>query len=124
MQPQEVPPTDPITQTQPAATPSPEPIATIAPAEPAPQAPVSPQDDPLKHILPIGRSALAVTAGYVALFAVLVIPAPIALLLGILALHDINKHPEKLGKGRAWLAIILGGLFSLLLGYLIISALI
>lgn len=122
MQPQEVPPTDTTPQTQPAATPPIAPPVATTPPEPVAQAPVSPQDDPLKHILPIGRSALAVTAGYVGLFAVLVIPAPIALLLGILALRDISKHPEKLGKGRAWLATILGGLFSLLLGYIIIAA--
>jgi len=60
----------------------------------------------VKYLVPIGRSGLAIAAGYVALLGTLVIPAPLGIVLGILALRDIKKHPEKLGKTRAWFAIV------------------
>jgi hypothetical protein len=67
------------------------------------------EDDPaMRMLLPVGRSGLAIAAGYMALFCVLLVPGPLALLLGILALRDIRDHPEKLGKGRAWFGIIMG----------------
>jgi hypothetical protein len=59
-------------------------------------------------MLPIGRSGFAIAAGYIALFSVLVIPAPFAILFGYLALRDIKRHPEKTGKGRAWFGIVMG----------------
>jgi hypothetical protein len=60
----------------------------------------------LKYVAPIGRSGWAIAAGYMAIVGSLVIPAPIAIVLGIIALSDIKKHPEKLGKTRAWFAIV------------------
>lgn len=69
----------------------------------------------LKWIVPVGRSGFAIAAGYLALFSVLLLPAPLALLFGVLALADIAKHPEKSGKGRAWFGIVAGMLFTLLL---------
>jgi hypothetical protein len=67
----------------------------------------------MRLILPVGRSGLAIAAGYAGLFAILILPAPLALLLGILAVMDIKKHPEKHGMGRAIFAIIMGGIFSI-----------
>lgn len=64
----------------------------------------------LRMCVPIGRSGYAITAGYVGLFSVLVIPAPFAILFGVLALRDIRRHPEKFGKGRAWFGIAMGAL--------------
>jgi hypothetical protein len=69
----------------------------------------------MRMILPVGRSILAIAAGYAGLFAILIFPAPIALILGILAVIDIKRHPEKYGMGRAIFALITGGLFSALL---------
>ena len=69
----------------------------------------------LKWIVPVGRSGFAIATGYLALISVLLLPAPLALLFGVLALADIAKHPEKSGKGRAWFGIIAGMLFSLLI---------
>jgi hypothetical protein len=66
-----------------------------------------------RMLAPVGRSGLAIAAGYAGLFAVLVIPAPIALILGILAIIDIRKHPDKHGMGRAVFGLIMGILFSL-----------
>jgi hypothetical protein len=69
----------------------------------------------MRMILPVGRSILAIAAGYAGLFAILLFPAPIALILGILAVVDIKKHPEKHGMGRAVFALITGGFFTILL---------
>ena len=65
-------------------------------------------------------SGWAIAAGYVALFSVLCFPAPIALVLGVVALQDCNKHSLK-GTGRAIFAIVMGSLFSLAFAWLIIT---
>ncbi len=73
-------------------------------------------DDPtVRMLLPVGRSGLAIAAGYFGLVSVLLIFAPLALLFGLLALSDIKKNPKKLGVGRAWFGIIMGTIFSLFL---------
>jgi hypothetical protein len=69
----------------------------------------------LEYVVPVNVSGLAFLAGYMGLAAALCVPAPLALLLGILALKDLEKHPEKSGKGRAWFAIVAGALGTLLL---------
>ena len=75
----------------------------------------------MRMLLPVGRSGLAIAAGYVGLLS----PAPfvgiIAILLGVFALRDIKAHPEKHGAGRAWFGIIMGGVFSLYYFILMIS---
>ena len=73
-------------------------------------------DSALKWIAPSGVPVLPSRRGiYPGLFSVLLLPAPLALLFGVLALADIAKHPEKSGKGRAWFGIVTGVLFSLAL---------
>jgi hypothetical protein len=80
-------------------------------------------DKLLEWTVPINRSGLAVGAGYAALLSFpILIAAPIGVLLGTLALRDLAHNPHKLGKGRAWFAIIYGGLgtvvlLCVLLGY-------
>jgi len=69
----------------------------------------------VRMLLPIGRSGYAIAAGYLALFSVLIVPAPFALLFGILALREINQNPEKHGKGRAFFGIIAGILGTIVL---------
>lgn len=75
----------------------------------------------MRMIVPIGRSILAIAAGYAGLFAVLIFPAPIALILGVLGVLDIKKHPEKHGMGRAVFAIIMGALFSAVLAWWLLA---
>jgi hypothetical protein len=70
-----------------------------------------------KYVLPIGRSGWAIAAGYLALFAILVLPAPFALGCGILGLRDIARNPKKIGKPRAIFGIVMGSLGSALLMY-------
>jgi hypothetical protein len=65
----------------------------------------------LRMVIPVDRSGYAIAAGYLGLFSVMLLPAPLAILFGILALKDIKSHPEKIGKGRAWFGIIMGGIF-------------
>jgi hypothetical protein len=73
----------------------------------------------MRMLLPVGRSGLAIAAGYVGLISILLIPAPFALLLGILAVLDIRKSkasPQpKHGMGRAIFGIVMGGIFTPLL---------
>jgi hypothetical protein len=72
-------------------------------------------DAGMRMILPVGRSALAIIAGYLGLFSLILIPAPLALIFGILAVIDIKKNPKKHGMGRAIFGIIMGVIFSILL---------
>ena len=75
-----------------------------------------------RMLLPVGRSGLAIAAGYAGLFAFLVAPAPIALLLGVLAVRDLKKNPKKHGMGRAVFAIVVGALGTALLVWLLLTS--
>lgn len=72
-------------------------------------------DEVTAWMLPVGRSGLAIAAGYLGLFSVLLFPAPFALVLGILALRDLKKHPQKMGSVRAWLGVIAGAIGTVVL---------
>ena len=82
-------------------------------------------DDPaLGYIVPINTSLWAIFASYAGLFALTIVFAPIAIILGIIAWVDIRRHPEKKGKGRAIFAIVMGVIFTLLVPVLFLFALI
>ena len=49
----------------------------------------------MRMLLPVGRSGLAIAAGYAGLFAFLIVPAPLALLLGLLAIRDVRRNPSR-----------------------------
>ena len=67
-------------------------------------------DDPtIRALLPVGRSPWAIWAGYLGLFSLLVFPAPLALVTGLVAVWDIRRNPERHGMGRAVFAIVMGG---------------
>lgn len=84
-------------------------------------APSTRNEDPfLPWILPTGRTGLAIAAGYLGLFSVLVVFAPISLVVGILALRQLNRTPGKLGRGRAIFGIVMGSLCSIILISLIV----
>lgn len=72
-----------------------------------------PRDRGIEILLPVNRSALAIAAGYAGLFCMLLIFAPIALLLGVLAVRDLAGKPDVGGRGRAWFGIVAGALGSL-----------
>ena len=96
-----------------------------APARPRP-AGVPPRDigeDPaMRMLLPVGRSVWAIAAGYAGLVSVLCFPAPIAIVLGIVAIRDIKKHPERHGMGRAIFALVMGVLGTIGLIWTITAA--
>jgi hypothetical protein len=82
----------------------------------APQRPAGAGDDPsMRYILPIGRSGLAIIAGYLGLLSLFLPIGPFAIVAGVLALRDIKAHPEKLGRGRAIFALVAGGIATALL---------
>lgn len=59
-------------------------------------------------LLPVGRSGWTMAAGYAGLFALTCVLAPRALILGIVAIYDLKKHPEKHGMGRAICGLVMG----------------
>jgi hypothetical protein len=65
----------------------------------------------LDWLLPVNRDGLAIASGYLGLFSL--IPNPLtstaAVVCGWVALRRIPKS-GKLGRGRAWFGIIVGGL--------------
>lgn len=67
-----------------------------------------------RMLLPVGRPATAIAAGYLALFSILpligLLPGVAAIICGVVALRSIRENPELSGKGRAWFGIIMGGL--------------
>jgi len=95
---------------------------TVTVLPPGPPPPNLGEDPVARMLIPVGRSGLAIAAGYAGLFAVLFFPAPIALVLGILAVRDIRKHPEKHGMGRALFGLISGIVCTTYLLLLLLSA--
>lgn len=65
--------------------------------------------------LPVGRSGWAIAAGYLGLFSLLVVPAPLTLLTGIAGIIDIKKNPHRHGMGRCVFGIVTGVLGTALL---------
>jgi hypothetical protein len=68
------------------------------------------QDAGMRMLLPVGRSMWAIAAGYLGLISVLLIPAPFAVLTGILAIRDMRRNPKLHGMGRAIFGLVMGGL--------------
>ncbi|MBN8646033.1 MAG: DUF4190 domain-containing protein [Planctomycetes bacterium] len=69
----------------------------------------------LRIATPMDRSGWAIAAGYAALFCLIILPGPLALALGLVALWDLKRRPHKIGRGRAWFGIIAGGLATAVL---------
>lgn len=69
----------------------------------------------LRMVLPVGRSVLSIIAGYLGLFSIIIFPAPLALIVGIIAVVDLKKHPKKYGMGRAVFGIVMGAIGTLVL---------
>jgi hypothetical protein len=78
-------------------------------------------DATARMLLPVGRSGLAIAAGYFGLFALLIFPAPLALILGLLAVRDLRRNPKKYGMGRAVFAIVTGALGTAVIVWLILE---
>jgi len=68
-----------------------------------------------RMLIPVGRSGWAIAAGYAGLFATLVIFAPVALILGIIAVVHLRRRSDLHGWGRAIFGLVMGAIFSILL---------
>ena len=83
------------------------------------------QNAGMRLLLPVGRSGWAIAAGYLGLFAFVVVPAPLALLISLVAIWDIRKHRHdaqpRHGMGRAIFGLITGVLGTAFLLYLLIT---
>ncbi len=62
----------------------------------------------MRMLMPVGRSGWAIAAGYAGLFGLTIILAPIALVLGIVAMVDLKKNPKQHGWGRAVFGTLIG----------------
>lgn len=83
------------------------------------------QNAGMRMILPVGRSGWAIAAGYLGLFAFVVLPAPLALLIAIIAIVDIRKHRNdpspRHGMGRAVFGLVTGAVGTVVLALIIAS---
>jgi hypothetical protein len=67
-------------------------------------------DSALRMLVPVGRSMWAIAAGYAGLFALVIFPAPLALILGIVAVRHLKRNPTLHGMGRAVFGLVMGAL--------------
>ena len=84
--------------------------------------PATPLTDLVSTIIPY-RNVPALIAYYCGVFALLGFPAPVAVILGILGLKKAAVNPQAKGKTHAWIGIILGGLFCVIYGIVLLSVL-
>ena len=87
----------------------------------APPAAAAPPDAGMRMLLPVGRSGWAIAAGYLGLFSFVIFPAPLALIISVVAILDIKKHPDRHGMGRAVFGLIMGVLGSILLVFILVA---
>lgn len=85
------------------------PFAPSADAHTRYPAPAPLGDDPaIRMLLPVGRSGWAIAAGYLGLFSVLCFPAPISVILGVIAIVHLRRNPKLYGMGRAIFGLVMG----------------
>lgn len=78
-------------------------------------------DAGIRWLIPVGRSGWAIAAGYLGLLSVLGCPGPIALVISIIALRDLRRNPRLHGMGRAIFGLVMGGLGTLALAWLLVG---
>jgi hypothetical protein len=79
-------------------------------------------DDPLARVLlPVGRSGWAIAAGYLGLFSLLFAPAPIAVVVSLIAIWHLRRNPAKRGMGRAVFGLVMGLLGSAALLFFLVG---
>jgi hypothetical protein len=108
----------------PADLPPPLPPQPMNYAGPIPRAERYPDvgDDPkMRLLIPVGRSPWAIIAGYLGLLSPLMIFAPFALIVSIIAIRHIKQRNTH-GMGRAVFGLIMGSLFTIVLCLFIVVA--
>ncbi len=64
--------------------------------------------DALVGILPVRTSMWAIAAGYLGLFSLVLFPAPLAVIVSVVALVHLKRNPGLRGHVRAWIGLLLG----------------
>jgi hypothetical protein len=81
------------------------------------------RDHALEMLLPVNRLPLAIVAGYLGIFSLLIFPGPIALFVSVIALQQLKTKPEVAGAGRAWFGLIAGAVATVVLIIIILNSL-
>lgn len=108
-------------------------ILNLPGASPPPLPPMAAQASPrmednagMRLLMPIGRSGWAIAAGYLGLFALIVLPAPLALIAGIVAVVDIRRSRRggapKYGMGRAIFGLVMGAIGTAILVFIVLAS--
>jgi hypothetical protein len=69
-----------------------------------------------RMLMPVGRPASSIAAGYLGLFSLLPFFGLIAILVSLIALRTLKRNPHLSGRGRAYFGLIMGILTTLLYG--------
>jgi len=72
-------------------------------------------------LMPVNVPVSAIAAGYLGLLSFLPIFAPVALIVSIFALRTLKREPDLSGRGRAWFGLIMGIIFTLILGVMVVA---
>lgn len=72
-------------------------------------------DAAMRLLLPVGRSGWAIAAGYAGLCAACTVTAPLAIILGVIAIVHLRRNPKLHGWGRAIFGLAMGIVFTILL---------
>lgn len=92
-----------------------QPLSTIFTTEerslpPSPQQPD--EDIGMRFLVPVGRSGWAIAAGYLGLFSMILFPAPIAVIVSVIAIRNIRacraQNKTVHGIGRAYFGLGMG----------------
>ncbi len=82
-------------------------------------------DAGIRMLIPVGRTGWAIAAGYLGLFSIILLPAPISIIVSVIAILDINKSKKtgirKRGLGRAIFGLVMGIIFSIILALVVIA---
>ena len=99
------------------------PGAASNPFAPPPPRPVQDlgDDAAVRMLLPVGRSGWAIAAGYAGLFAIVCFPAPLAIILGVIAIVHLRRNPKLHGWGRAIFGLVMGVICTIFLVLMLVS---
>jgi hypothetical protein len=79
-------------------------------------------DPAMRWLIPIDRSGWAIAAGYLGLFSFFGgFLGPVAVIVSIVAIRDIKKHPDRHGMGRAIFGLIAGIIGTIILAFVIVA---
>ncbi len=83
---------------------------------------IADDDASMRMVLPVGRPASAIAAGYLGLFSVLPFFGILAIAVSLFALRTLKRNPHLSGRGRAYFGLVMGLLFTLIYGFAILAA--